>query len=165
MNHNFEDCKLDRSIQQVLGLTNKDVGETNLKTEITKFTEETLVADTLWPEKEKLYYHGNEVIALKVDRRRGIIATSAKARNINEGHIAIWKNCGSYYKVIQVLKSHHLTVVDMAWLETGELVSVGRDRDVRVWEVNEEGVDEVDVKEIANRKDDVCLKCVGKKAQ
>merc|ERR1711997_1199669 len=131
----------NRASQPVLGLTNKDVGSENDNkvNDIQVFTEDSLSQDTLWPEHQKLYSHGNEVISCAVDYNYLTIASASKAKNANDAQICIWKRENKHFKVTQKIKCHNLTVTDLKFCGGGEfLISVGRDRTLGIHKKNGE---------------------------
>jgi WD40 repeat protein len=133
----------NRASQPVLGLTNKDVGEENDNkiNEITVFTEDSLSQDTLWPEHQKLYSHGNEVISCDVNYNLEdlVIASASRAKTANDAQICIWKRENQkHFKVTQKITCHNLTVTDLKFCGNF-LISVGRDRTLGIHKIDEYG--------------------------
>lgn len=86
-----------------------------------------LLQNTLWPEKEKLYGHGFEIMAVGTSIDGKYIASSCKASKAEYASIIIWST--NNYKKINELPGHALTVTTIVFSPDGMwLVSAGRDR-------------------------------------
>ncbi|KAI0216513.1 Elongator subunit elp2 [Massospora cicadina] len=89
--------------------------------------EEELLQATLWPELDKLYGHGYEVVAVAAAPDASVIASSAKATAPEHAAIRLFETVG--FKSVGVLAAHHLTVTCLAFSPTSTLlVSGSRDR-------------------------------------
>ncbi|CAF1085809.1 unnamed protein product [Adineta ricciae] len=101
--------------------------------------EEHLLQNTLWPEIQKLYGHGYEIIAVASNPSGSIIASSCKASHQNDAAIILWNT--TTWKPIVRLAIHQLTVVRMAFSNDGRyLLSVSRDRSWSLVEVDEKNL-------------------------
>lgn len=126
-----------------LGLSNKALYEDDLKRDASeKFSyspgicrdvqfspplEADLLQNTLWPEKEKLYGHGFEIMAVGTCLHGRYIASSCKASNPEYASVILWSS--ESYKKIGELTGHALTVTTIAFSPDGNwLVTAGRDR-------------------------------------
>lgn len=104
-------------------------------------TEEHLLQNTLWPELQKLYGHGYEVFSVAVNNKSKLIASAGKATKPEHAKIIIWKefenNSQKFYKQIDILAGHELTVVQMKFSNNGDyLLSVSRDRSWKLFKQN-----------------------------
>ncbi|CAF4793663.1 unnamed protein product [Rotaria sp. Silwood1] len=98
--------------------------------------EEHLLQNTLWPEIQKLYGHGYEIIAVASNPSGSIIASSCKASQQNDAAIILW-NTNTWKPIIR-LAIHQLTVVRMTFSNNGQyLLSVSRDRSWSLFEIDE----------------------------
>ncbi|CAF1469362.1 unnamed protein product [Adineta steineri] len=98
--------------------------------------EEHLLQNTLWPEIQKLYGHGYEIIAVASNPSGSIIASSCKASHQNDAAIILWNT--NTWKIIVRLAVHQLTVVRMVFSNDGRyLLSVSRDRSWSLFEIDE----------------------------
>lgn len=89
--------------------------------------EADLLQNTLWPEKEKLYGHGFEIIAVGTSRDGKYIASSCKASKAEYAAVIIWS--AESYRKIGELSGHALTVTTIVFSPDGKwLVTAGRDR-------------------------------------
>lgn len=148
----------------VLGLSNKAISSTNEnddetqqnETELTngfgtqappptKFVldlnraplEDHLARHTLWPEHEKLYGHGYEISAVVANSSGSLVATACKASSLEHAVIRLYE-CKEWREVKPPLTAHSLTVTSLAFSPDDKyLVSVGRDRNVAVFERRE----------------------------
>ena len=141
-NENLEpittESNVERASQPILGLTNKDLNARTTQS-IEIFTEERLSMDTLWPEIQKLYAHGNDVMTLAYNKNLKIIASACKAKKEVDAEICIWRIKNGNFMVTQKLGDHNLTVVDISFDDrTNLMASVGRDRSICVYEFSEE---------------------------
>lgn len=86
-----------------------------------------LLQNTLWPEKEKLYGHGFEIMAVATTKDGRYIASSCKATKAEYASIILWS--AQDYKKITELRGHALTVTTIVFSPDGKwLVTAGRDR-------------------------------------
>ncbi|CAF2706640.1 unnamed protein product [Rotaria sp. Silwood2] len=98
--------------------------------------EEHLLQNTLWPEIQKLYGHGYEIIAVASNPSGSIIASSCKASKQTDAAIILWNT--NTWKPILRLAIHQLTVVRMNFSNDGRyLLSVSRDRSWSLFEIDE----------------------------
>lgn len=96
--------------------------------------EEQLHNHSLWSEVTKLYGHSVELLALDVDRRFGLVASSCKANHAELAGVRI-HDARLSWKEIQVLEGHSLGVTRLRFSEDGtKLVTVSRDRSWRLFE-------------------------------
>lgn len=90
-------------------------------------TEETLMQNTLWPERHKLYGHGYEVFALAAAPDGGLLASACKANVAEHAALRLWDT--QNWQQIQTLVSHQLTVTQLSFSpDSQHLLSVSRDR-------------------------------------
>jgi elongator complex protein 2 len=155
--------RVERAYIPSLGLSNKvsaadgaeeDSGETDSST-ATRFQlplERDLGAVSLWPEVRKLFGHTTETycLASTVGARTGLLsfatspfandvllASSAKARDVEAANIRIWDVQEG--KCMQVLEGgHKSTVATMSFSPDGKLLaSSGKDRRLCIWRRSE----------------------------
>lgn len=87
---------------------------------------------TLWPERAKLYGHGNDVNCVSCHLSLGVIASACKAQNSRDASIIIW-DCLLGTEIAR-LSGHELTVNQLRFSVSGEaLLSVSRDRSFAVF--------------------------------
>ncbi|ORY89477.1 WD40-repeat-containing domain protein [Leucosporidium creatinivorum] len=98
--------------------------------------EEQLLGSTLWPETEKLYGHGFELIALHSAHALPIIATACKATSSEHAVIRLFDS--NTWKPIpgqQPLEGHALTITSLKFSRDDRwLLSTSRDRTWRLFE-------------------------------
>lgn len=98
--------------------------------------EADLSRHTLWPEKEKLYGHGNEISVVAMSKNGSIIATACKASSVNQAVIRLF-DTQEWREIAPPLTLHSLTVTCLRFSNDGQyLLSVGRDRQWAVFERN-----------------------------
>lgn len=115
-----------------LGLSNKAVDDPRSSLGITALErpphEAELAASTLWPEIEKIFGHGYELIALAVSHSKKLIATACKSTSLEHAVVHLvdtqtWKPYGL------PLKGHTLTVTRISFNHDDRLIlAVGKDR-------------------------------------
>ncbi len=120
-----------------LGLSNKGMKEAFIEGD-TEFTvdlnpmeapplEERLMQGTLWVEINKLYGHGDNIIATASNHAHTLIASACKARTPDQASIRLWdtttwKSCGE-------LHGHTATVVQIVFSSCDSyILSASKDR-------------------------------------
>jgi elongator complex protein 2 len=83
--------------------------------------DEDLVQGTRWPEANKLFGHGHEVVALAVNSAGTLVASACKARDDVHASIMLWD--ADTGRLLQQLPAHKLTVVAMAFSPAPACVS------------------------------------------
>lgn len=95
--------------------------------------ESHLIQNTLWPEIDKLYGHGNEIMKIVSCLNRNIAASSCKATQKTDAFIIIWDT--KTWSQIAQLDGHDLSVTGLSFNHDGDLVSCGRDRSICLWKL------------------------------
>ena len=89
--------------------------------------ETELLQNTLWPEKEKLYGHGFEIMAVGTSPDGKYIASSCKASKAEYAEVIIWSS--DMCTKIKELSGHVLTDTSIQFSpDNNWLVTAGRDR-------------------------------------
>lgn len=97
--------------------------------------EEELLTATLWPEVDKLYGHGYEIVTVASNKQGTLIATSSKASKADHATIRIWST-ETRKEVCDPLHFHTLTVTGISFSNNGKyLLTAGRDRSWAFWDV------------------------------
>uniref|UniRef100_A0A182QQW7 Elongator complex protein 2 n=1 Tax=Anopheles farauti TaxID=69004 RepID=A0A182QQW7_9DIPT len=100
--------------------------------------EETLMQNTLWPEIQKLYGHGNELYAIASTPDGKLIASGCRATSTEQAQILLWDT--NTWRIVQQLTAHQLTVTQLAFSPCGKfLLAVSRDRTFSVFARDESG--------------------------
>ncbi|KAI0566566.1 Elongator complex protein [Gracilaria domingensis] len=94
--------------------------------------EENLKQSRLWPEKMKMYGHGNEISAVAVHFQSGVIASACRSQTEKDAVILLWDvESGAECARLPV---HELTVNELRFTPDGKhLLSVSRDRSISVF--------------------------------
>ncbi|KAI9338797.1 WD40-repeat-containing domain protein, partial [Obelidium mucronatum] len=112
--------------------------------------EQYLMQHTLWPEVNKLYGHGFEMISIASNPTGTLIASSSKAAIPEHAGVRIWST-KTWKETQPPLHSHSLTVTGIQFSNSGNhLLTCGRDRMWSLFESNEEGAFEPVVNNVAH---------------
>lgn len=131
--HDISDVKDNQGLENSLMIVS---GNTFPATPI---SEDRLSRHTLWPETEKLYGHGHEISAVACSNDGSIVATACKASSIDHAVIRLYST-QKWREVKPSLTAHSLTVTCLRFSSDDRyLLSVGRDRQWVVFEVEEPG--------------------------
>ncbi|KAH3676072.1 hypothetical protein WICMUC_002369 [Wickerhamomyces mucosus] len=96
--------------------------------------EDHLQRHTLWPEIEKLYGHGYEIVSVDTSQDKKLVATSCKSNTLQHSVIRIF-DTSNWQEVKPNLKLHDLTVTRVKFSPNDKfLLTVSRDRKYGVWE-------------------------------
>ncbi|EGC32254.1 hypothetical protein DICPUDRAFT_155801 [Dictyostelium purpureum] len=94
--------------------------------------EEHLLQSSLWPEIQKLYGHGNEIISVACSYDGQYLASACRASAPDQATVRIWNI--SNWKEVANLKGHTLTIVNLAFSHDSKyLLGVSRDRMWTLW--------------------------------
>lgn len=86
-----------------------------------------LAGETLWPEMNKLYGHGDALVALAAHPSGNLLASSSLARTTEQARIRLWSTADG--SPVAVLEAHESTAIGLAFSPCGSLLaSVSRDR-------------------------------------
>ncbi|XP_071803184.1 elongator complex protein 2-like [Asterias amurensis] len=101
-------------------------------------TEEHLLQNTLWPEKQKLYGHSYEIFSVASHPSGTIIASACKASKAEYATILLWDT--TTWRQLGELPAHSLTITQLAFSHSGRhLLAVSRDRTWSMFEEKEQG--------------------------
>ncbi|KFB54025.1 AGAP006889-PA-like protein [Anopheles sinensis] len=102
--------------------------------------EESLMQNTLWPEIQKLYGHGNELYSIAASSDGSLIASACRATSSDHAQILLWDT--KTWRIVQQLAAHQLTVTQLSFAPNDRLLlAVSRDRTFSVYEREQEGGD------------------------
>ena len=97
-------------------------------------TEDQLQRHLLWPEIEKLYGHGYEVVCVAVSPDGKLIASACKSTTVQHATIRLFST-ETWLEIKPPLSFHSLTVTRLRFSQDNRhLVAVSRDRKWSVWE-------------------------------
>ncbi|EQC34956.1 hypothetical protein SDRG_07753 [Saprolegnia diclina VS20] len=114
-----------------LSLTNKR-GEADE----TAIVGEQLARRSLWPEVQKLYGHGNELLCVRRSHTGDVLASTCKARDESAAAIWLWRKDEASTSLVaaQQLPGHSSSVVQLAFSSDDTyLASVSKDRSLCVF--------------------------------
>jgi len=98
--------------------------------------EEHLLQSSLWPEVQKLYGHGNEMVAVACSYDGAYVASACRSSSADQATVRIWNT--SNWKEVANLKGHTLTVVNISFSHDSQyLLGVSRDRMWTLWQRTE----------------------------
>lgn len=111
-------------------LTNKVANQFNSKLDFSSPPDEDfLTNNTLWPESNKLYGHGYEIISVAVSNNGKFIASGGKAQSEKHSKLFIWD--ATKNSLMCKLDGHVLTIVQIEFSHDDEyILSVSRDRSI-----------------------------------
>jgi len=95
-------------------------------------SEDYLLTHTLWPEIDKLYGHGFELLSLACSFDGALVASACVSKKAQHAVVRVWET-RDWGEVLQ-LESHRSSVVQMAFApDNSYLLTVGRDRHVSLF--------------------------------
>ena len=112
--------------------------------------ETDLLQNTLWPEAQKLYDHGNPIFCVASSADGRVVASASKAAKPEEATVLLWGGTDRQWRHMGAIgDAHSLTVTQMAFSKTWSdetvdlrrrrrthrLLSVSRDRTIVVTEI------------------------------
>jgi elongator complex protein 2 len=96
--------------------------------------EEHLMQHTLWPEVQKLYGHGYEIVAVAASRDGKLLASSSKATKEKDAVIRLWST--DTWTEVGHCAFHSLTVTTISFSSVGCILSAGRDRGWAIFDLD-----------------------------
>ncbi|KAI8919960.1 WD40-repeat-containing domain protein [Powellomyces hirtus] len=90
--------------------------------------EQHLLQHTLWPEVNKLYGHGYEIVSVAASHNGNFVASACKAAKAEHASVRLWST-KTWKEVSLPLAAHNLTVTGIVFSPDDRyLLTVGRDR-------------------------------------
>ncbi|KAH6573854.1 hypothetical protein BASA62_002723 [Batrachochytrium salamandrivorans] len=90
--------------------------------------EEHLLQHTLWPETDKLYGHGYEIMTVASNNEGTLVASACKAAKAEHAVVRLWSTA-TWKEICEPLAFHSLTVTSIQFSPDGKYVlTAGRDR-------------------------------------
>lgn len=124
-----------------LGLSNKANTDTNIDNNNQPVTtvppsENYLISHSLWPEIEKLYGHGYEIVSLTCNHSGTLLASASIAKQQSHAVIRLWNT--NDWSECNLLHAHQLTVVQLQFSHNDKyLLSVSRDRHLALFHITQ----------------------------
>ncbi|KAJ3131171.1 Elongator subunit elp2 [Geranomyces variabilis] len=101
--------------------------------------EQHLLQHTLWPEVNKLYGHGYEIVSVAASHNGRFVASACKAAKAEHASVRLWST-ETWKEVSAPLAAHSLTVTSIRFSPDDRyLLTVGRDRGWALFQVTEDG--------------------------
>ncbi|KAJ3177298.1 Elongator subunit elp2 [Geranomyces variabilis] len=101
--------------------------------------EQHLLQHTLWPEVNKLYGHGYEIVSVAASHNGRFVASACKAAKAEHASVRLWST-KTWKEVSLPLAGHNLTVTSIRFSPDDRyLLTVGRDRGWVLFQVTEDG--------------------------
>ncbi|KAL6070511.1 Elongator subunit elp2 [Balamuthia mandrillaris] len=102
--------------------------------------EEHLLQSTLWPEIQKLYGHGNDLICLASSYSGAHLVSACKGSSAEQCSIIVWDT--KTWRAKHKLAAHKLTVTQLQFSHNDQyLLSVSRDRNLALFSYDEKNAD------------------------
>lgn len=102
-------------------------------------TDAVLASSTLWPEVEKLYGHGYELMTITASPSRHLLATACKATSADHAVVRLY-DTATWRPIGQPLAGHNLTITRISFSHDEQYVlTCSRDRTWRLFKRNGEG--------------------------
>ena len=123
-----------------LGLSNRAVAATDANAkEVTDVPNSEALAQTLWPELEKLYGHGYELLAVACDLRTRLVASSCKATTAAHAVVRLFDGADRW-RPLPPLEGHTLSITRVQFSADGQyLLTASRDRSWRLFRRDADG--------------------------
>ena len=99
--------------------------------------EEHLIQHTLWPETDKLYGHGYEIVSVAANKQGTMVASASKATQADYATVRLW-SCETWKEVCEPLCGvHSLTVTSIQFSPCSNYVlTAGRDRSWALYNIS-----------------------------
>ncbi|ETW03727.1 hypothetical protein H310_05106 [Aphanomyces invadans] len=95
---------------------------------------------SVWPELQKLYGHGHELLCVTTNAARTTLASACKSRDEKFAAVWLWDSSKSDIVALQQLPGHASSVVQLAFSPNDQnLISVSKDRHVCVFTLQSDG--------------------------
>eukprot|EP01087_Luapelamoeba_hula_P017861 TRINITY_DN5671_c0_g1_i1.p1 TRINITY_DN5671_c0_g1~~TRINITY_DN5671_c0_g1_i1.p1 ORF type:complete len:856 (-),score=120.02 TRINITY_DN5671_c0_g1_i1:78-2645(-) len=99
--------------------------------------EEHLLQNTLWPETQKLYGHGDYLVCASSNHKGTHVASACKGTQTAQCAVIVWDVTN--WRPHTTLPSHNLTVTQLEYSHNDKyLLSVSRDRAFTLWRIDQE---------------------------
>jgi elongator complex protein 2 len=100
--------------------------------------EDYLYKHTMWPEINKLYGHGYEIVSVATNKSGTLIASTCKSQTAAHSTIFLWDP--ETGQLVQKLSGHNYTVLQVRFSQSGELLcAVSRDRQTSLFRKQSDG--------------------------
>ncbi|KAI8824379.1 quinon protein alcohol dehydrogenase-like superfamily [Fimicolochytrium jonesii] len=100
--------------------------------------EQHLLQHTLWPEINKLYGHGYEIVSVAASHNGAYVASACKAAKPEHASVRLWST-KTWKELCPPLAAHTLTVTGIRFSpDDRRILTVGRDRGWALFDINED---------------------------
>ncbi|KAJ3153042.1 Elongator subunit elp2 [Geranomyces michiganensis] len=101
--------------------------------------EQHLIQHTLWPEVNKLYGHGYEIVSVAASHNGRFVASACKAAKAEHASVRLWST-ETWKEISPPLAAHNLTVTSIRFSPDDRFIlTVGRDRGWALFMLTQDG--------------------------